>query len=635
MLPVIYDGTGQPPAERFTLKAGKLSLIYEAGLIRYVSAGNREVLRGVYAAVRDHNWETIPGVLRDVTVDAQADSFHIRFTSDHQQDDIHFVWQGEISGSTDSTIHFTFTGEALTAFQTNRTGFCILHPMTLSGQACIVEHADGTVEEGVFPDKIAPVPPYTNIRTLTHQVLPEVSAEVRMEGDLYELEDQRNWSDASYKTYCTLHGQTLPVTLAAGATIQQSVTIRLIGDPADVPLVKQGNILHINSAQRWKIPFIGLGMASHDEPLTEREYERLSALYLAHCRHELYFTDDMEDRLYDAVEDANVLEIDLEVCVHFGENLRAELARLYKALEELDHGDIYILISRHGEMMTNPETFKLVQEAFDDLQSVFLVAGTDANFEIFNGERPPVGLAERVWYASTPQIHAFDNATMIETFPAMASVAANAREISGAAVLVSPITLKPRWDRAVVRDLLAAGQLPGDVDVRQTSLFGAGWVIGVVGALARGGAESATFFETTGVYGVMASERGDSFADRFPSTPGAVYPLWHIFADIGEFMEGRVLSAESSQALLFTGLALREGSRYRVLVANHTADTHTVTITGLDGRWEFKSLDETTAEVAARDPEGYREEAGQVMEAEDGRMVIELRPYAIARLDKL
>ena len=38
MLPVIYDGTGQAQAERFTLKAGKLSLVYEAGLIRYVSA---------------------------------------------------------------------------------------------------------------------------------------------------------------------------------------------------------------------------------------------------------------------------------------------------------------------------------------------------------------------------------------------------------------------------------------------------------------------------------------------------------------------------------------------------------------------------------------------------------------------
>ena len=83
------------------------------------------------------------------------------------------------------------------------------------------------------------------------------------------------------------------------------------------------------------------------------------------------------------------------------------------------------------------------------------------------------------------------------------------------------------------------------------------------------------------------------------------------------------------------GLALREGSRYRVLVANHTAEPQAVTIIGLDGRWSLKALDETTAEAALSDPEEYRDSAGQVVEAEDGRLVIELRPYAIARLDKV
>jgi hypothetical protein len=111
--------------------------------------------------------------------------------------------------------------------------------------------------------------------------------------------------------------------------------------------------------------------------------------------------------------------------------------------------------------------------------------------------------------------------------------------------------------------------------------------------------------------------------------------MWHVFADVGEFMEGRVLASDSSQPLVFNGLALREGSRYRVLVANHTVEPQAVTIIGLDGRWSLKALDETTADSALSDPEGYRDSAGQVVEAEDGRLVIELRPYAIARLDKV
>lgn len=638
MLPLIYDGTGKPQAERIALRAGKLSLVYEDGKIRYVSAGGQEILRGVYAAVRDHNWDTIPFTLRDVVTEVNADSFRIAFTSDHHKGGIRFVWRGEIAGTADSTIRFSFDGEALTAFQRNRIGFCVLHPMSLAGAPLDIEHVDGAVEPGAFPDSISPHQPYVNIRAVRHQVVPDVTAEVRMEGDTFEMEDQRNWSDASYKTYCTDLSLPMPVLVEVGTKVQQTITVRLIGDADHVPLVKQGNVLHIDPSQRWRIPFIGLSMATHGDDLSERDYERLAALGLSHFRHELYFTDDMEDRLYEAVEDANALEIDLEVVAHFGENLREELARLYKALDEFDHGDIFVLVWQIGTLVTPPDTFRLVKAALDDLQGVYPVMGTDANFTELNRQPPPVGLTERVWYATNPQVHAFDNATLIETFPAMAAVAANARRLSGAAVLVSRATLKQQWNpHAVSTDEIAAEthQLPFNVDVRQPSLFAAGWVIGAVDALARGGAESVTFFETTGWLGVMEREGGSPLPDHFYSTPGAVFPVYHALADVGEFFEGRVLSAQSSQPLVFNGLALREGSRWRVLLANHTVEAQTVTITGLDGRWELKMLDKTNAAFALTEPEAYRAAAGQIIEAGDGGLRVELRPYALARLDKV
>jgi hypothetical protein len=637
VLPIIYDGTGKPQAERLALRAGKVSLIYEAGKLRYVSVGGREILRGIYAAVRDKDWGTIPGELRDVNADVNADSFHITFTSDHKGGDLHFVWRGEIVGTTDGTIRFTFDGEALTTFQRNRIGFCVLHPLTLAGQPCLIEHTDGSEEAGMFPDSISPHQPYFDIRAVRHDVLPGISVEVRMEGDTFEMEDQRNWSDASYKTYCTPLALGYPKLIEAGTKVQQRITIRVIGDADDVPMVKQGNVLHIDAEQRWKIPFVGLGMASHDEPLTERDYERLAALNLSHLRHDLFFSDEMEERLYEAVEDANALETDLEVAAHFGENVRAELARLHKALDDLDHGDMFMLVKRHGEMVTDPETFKLVQEALDDEQGVFPVLGTDDNFTELNRQRPPVGLSDRVWYATNPQVHAFDNATLVEAFPTMAQAVANARSFSKATVLVSRVTLKspPHTDPASMRDTDPPKTLPFAVDPRQMSLFGAGWVVGAVAALARGGAESITFFETTGWLGVMERESGSPLPDQFPSIPGTVFPMYHVLADVGEFLEGRVLAAESSQPLVFNGLALREGSRWRVIAANHTPEPQTVTIIGLDGAWTMRALDETTADNAMRDPEGYRSMMRRSVEAVDGSLRVELLPYAVVTLDKV
>ena len=52
----------KPTVERpLILRAGPLSMMFEPELafLRYIRLGNREILRGIYAAVRDGVWGTI------------------------------------------------------------------------------------------------------------------------------------------------------------------------------------------------------------------------------------------------------------------------------------------------------------------------------------------------------------------------------------------------------------------------------------------------------------------------------------------------------------------------------------------------------------------------------------------------
>ena len=48
-------------AERIQLRVGALSMVFEPqlGFLRYMTYGGKEILRRVYAAVRDPNWNTI------------------------------------------------------------------------------------------------------------------------------------------------------------------------------------------------------------------------------------------------------------------------------------------------------------------------------------------------------------------------------------------------------------------------------------------------------------------------------------------------------------------------------------------------------------------------------------------------
>lgn len=141
MLPrnVIYYGTDEPLPERQDLRAGPLTMIYEAGDLRYIRLGNHEIIRRLYVAVRDRNWGTVAPVLSNIQIVAGADSFSISYDAENKQDEIDFFWRGTITGDATGTITFSMDGIARSTFLRNRIGFCILHPAECAGSSCLVE----------------------------------------------------------------------------------------------------------------------------------------------------------------------------------------------------------------------------------------------------------------------------------------------------------------------------------------------------------------------------------------------------------------------------------------------------------------------------------------------------------------
>ena len=55
-------------------------------------------------------------------------------------------------------------------------------------------------------------------------------AEITFEGDVFETEDQRNWTDTSYKTYSRPLELPFPYSVNAGETIEQRITLKISGD---------------------------------------------------------------------------------------------------------------------------------------------------------------------------------------------------------------------------------------------------------------------------------------------------------------------------------------------------------------------------------------------------------------------
>src|SRR5262245_51010972 len=313
---VLYYGKDELLPEAVPLRAGPLSLIFLAGDLRYIRLGEREVIRRIYAAVRDRNWSTILGRLDHLRIDVHEDSFRIVYDSDHKEQDLHFVWRGEITGEPDGTIRFAFDGEARTTFLKNRIGFCVLHPIReCAGALCRVQHADGPAQTAAFPKLVTseqPVGDLHDLCAIAHEVVPGVWAEVRFEGDLFELEDQRNWIDASFKTFCTPLRLPFPIEIKAGTKLRQSVTLRLVPERSS-----RGNEAHSSNSEGGSrnskrnqslltsaatkdqrrggvdiqvlsrslpLPLIGLSAPSHSRGYFEGQVKRLETLRSSHLR---------------------------------------------------------------------------------------------------------------------------------------------------------------------------------------------------------------------------------------------------------------------------------------------------------------------------------------------------------------
>ena len=87
---VQYYGKDEPLPEQIDLQAGPLNLFYEAGDLRYIKLGDLEIIRRVYVAVRDHNWDTVIPILSNVQMDIADDSFCITYNVNNKQKNIDF-----------------------------------------------------------------------------------------------------------------------------------------------------------------------------------------------------------------------------------------------------------------------------------------------------------------------------------------------------------------------------------------------------------------------------------------------------------------------------------------------------------------------------------------------------------------
>ena len=614
--------TNQTFPEVIPLRTRKFSCLFEpgTGFLRRVKSSGVEVIRSIYGTVRDKNWDTVEPRLKIERVESDDDSFCLEFSAQHEDEPVCFSWKGTIQGR-GGTLEFRFDGRAENAFLRNRIGLCTLHPIAeCAGKACRVQHSDGVWEEGEFPLFISPYQPFKDIRALSWNPSDRVYASIQFDGDVFEMEDQRNWTDASYKTYSTPLELPFPVELAADEEIHQRVVLTLVAEEHSIPTSKQPSVKIVISPdlEAKRVPKIGLCAAG--SPLSSLQRQRLARLRLNHLRVDIQFSrSSWKTVLRRAQDEALAINARLQCALFLNDLAEQNLSDFVEAIKP-DSVDV-CLVFHEAEKSTAARWFELAERHLIP-KGVRVATGTNAYFAELNRQRPSKGAI--ACYSINPQVHTFDDLSLVETLEAQPVTVESALQFCDRDLIVSPITLRPRFNPNATDPAEQREDLSSAADPRQSTLFCAAWTVGSLARLLPlDRVQSLTFYETSGPRGVMTSEP-DS-AD--PKAHGKLFPVYYVFEAIAGIRD--LLPVSISDPTLVAAFALRNEQGQSIgLIANLTNDPKDVELEVPASALNVLSIDETSISEAA---EGRLPSMDRIV-TDRGRVKVTLPPQGLIKL---
>jgi hypothetical protein len=209
------------------LHAGPIQLKFADGELRYLRVGDREIMRRIYFGVRDVNMGTEMPVFSQVQVTPGDDHFAIHLAAACSGKSLRYDWSADITGSAEGTIVFRVTGAASTDGTSRRIGLCVLYGTgALAGQKFEVLGKDGQVTPGQFPLLVSPTLVGKQFNTLRYSA-DGLKVQCGIAESLFDMEDQRNYGDSSFKAY-----NPLPYPypkIAAGSQLTQTLTLSVAG----------------------------------------------------------------------------------------------------------------------------------------------------------------------------------------------------------------------------------------------------------------------------------------------------------------------------------------------------------------------------------------------------------------------
>jgi hypothetical protein len=456
--------------------------------IRNITYQGAQIIDLLYTAIRPWDWSTLDPEEHSEKVEISGENCIVTIS-----DRINDALQGKLvltlQPNGKFTIDYQLTG--LASFEINRWGVCFcLHTGDWMGSTVSAggdsyqllkdispQRVINGVTQGLFPSS-----------NDMHFIAPDKRAlKVVSTGKVLEAEDQRNWTDNTYKIYSGSLAEPRPFVMEKGAIWEQRVEFQVTPPVGATP---DGS--KIIAKEIPSLPRIGLQFNA-DSLLPGDDLEK--ALFILDIDHIRINEESLTTQKIATVSKSGLA---LEAAL-LSSNSGDLLAR------EVEH--LSSRVPAGSRLLVHREAREIIKEQ-DLPKNTSLntyIPGTDAY--LVDLHRNKYDFGDSVSYSMAPTVHSTDPETIFKTLYTQKESIKFAQKYLAPQVSISPITFSTRGNPETghLRDNRINFAQP-EMAAQIKELSAAAWTLGSVFALASAGAYSGTWHELFGEFGIIYNE---------------------------------------------------------------------------------------------------------------------------------
>ena len=546
-----------PDTNRVTHGGFTLDLARDA--IRNITYDGAQIIDLLYTAIRPLDWSTLTAdehkedvqVIENDCVITITDLFTGVMTT-----------QTRVTLSANNSFTVDYELHGLAEYSINRWGICFCFnaaewmgsSVLSSGESYLLKEdispqlvVDGVIQ-GLFPSS-----PEMHFVAPDQRFIKAFSS-----GKVLEAEDQRNWTDNTYKIYSGSLKEPRPFNVTKGSNWQQSVKFEVGAPNKSLEDPEKIVVREIEALPSIGLQFNGDSLLAPDD--LEKAFILLGIDHLRVNEESL-----TAQKVATTASSGLILEAAL-LSSNSGEELKAEVLHLSQRVPDGSR----LLIQREGREVVDandlPENHSLNT----------YIPGSDAYLVDLHKEKHDFG--DSVSYSMAPSVHSSDKESIFKTLATQRESVEFAQKKFAEQVFISPITFSTRGNPESGHSRQERNKFAdSDLALEIRSIEGAAWTLGSIFSLASAGAFSGTWHELFGDFGII-----------YPKSGGVNFsPTFHALSALGAHHAHQITIASS---LDNSWVAFENQEAKTILVASLRPWTLEITAKVLAGYQSIQSL---------------------------------------------